>query len=91
MNNQQTMNDNHKARIIDDLAGEYGEAGLNELMQQQVFQQMARRGGEYRLRKAMHRRWLEEKAARLNASGVSYLRRASYLLNNTTSTLSYVM
>lgn len=77
--------------VVAGLDASLGPDGMKTLMEDEVFQAMAKRGGEHRLRKGMHREWLQEKADRLNASGTTYLARAKALLLGSTSAMAYVI
>lgn len=80
-----------RARVVAGVEGDLGTDGLRDVMESEVFQAMAARGGEYRLRKHMHRQFLQEKADRLNAAITTYLARAKSLLLGSTSAMAYVI
>ena len=79
------------AMLIHNMENDLGTDGLRGVMESEVFQAMAARGGEYRLRKHMHRQFLQEKADRLNAASTTYLARAKALLLGSTSAMAYVI
>lgn len=68
--------DARKAQVIGDLENSMGTDGVIKLIQETSFQTAQKNYPAYRLRKAMHREWLQDQANRLNAAGVTYLKRA---------------